>query len=300
MFLVYSDLKPPKKKILFITTVKDISSEFESPPLPPSTPTQLKLPKKPKKKNLFMLYHMNKNNTDKEALINKKVKNKSYSSGRWTLDEHEKFIDGVIKYGNNWSLVQEYIGTRTCTQTRSHAQKFFLKLKKFKFSTKNKNNFSINSPKLLHDIIKNSHENEYNDDIEKNFQKIEYQEDNDNICEKNENFEESNNKNNIYNNKVNNIFLENEINKINNDDNSLYNYNNSYNNINNDNIYNLHYQNNIENNDNNYNLNSQIMNKYYTDDNNYNNDINYNGDIKKQQLNMDEIINLLSPSKMSL
>ena len=178
MFLVYSDLKPPKKKILFITTVKDISSEFESPPLPPSTPTQLKLPKKPKKKNLFMLYHMNKNNTDKEALINKKVKNKSYSSGRWTLDEHEKFIDGVIKYGNNWSLVQEYIGTRTCTQTRSHAQKFFLKLKKFKFSTKNKNNFSINSPKLLHDIIKNSHENEYNDDIEKNFQKIEYQEDN--------------------------------------------------------------------------------------------------------------------------
>ena len=296
MFLVYSDLKPPKKKILFITTVKDISSEFESPPLPPSTSTQLKLPKKPKKKNLFMLYHMNKNDTDKEALINKKVKNKSYSSGRWTLDEHEKFIDGVIKYGNNWSLVQEYIGTRTCTQTRSHAQKFFLKLKKFKFSTKNKNNFSINSPKLLHDIIKNSHENEYNDDIEKNFQKIEYQEDNDNIREKNENFEESNNKNNIYN-----IFLENEINnKTNNDDNSLYIYNNSYNNINNDKIYNLHYQNNIENSDNNYNLNLQIMNKYNTDDNNYNNDINYNGDIKKQQLNMDEIINLLSPIKMSL
>ena len=28
-------------------------------------------------------------------------------------------------YGKNWKKVEEYIGTRTGTQIRSHAQKFF-------------------------------------------------------------------------------------------------------------------------------------------------------------------------------
>ena len=50
--------------------------------------------------------------------------------GRWSREEHKKFIEAIIKFGNNWKEVQEYIITRTSTQARSHAQKFFEKIKK--------------------------------------------------------------------------------------------------------------------------------------------------------------------------
>ena len=49
--------------------------------------------------------------------------------GRWSRNEHIKFIEGYIEYGKNWKAVQKCIGTRTSSQTRSHAQKFFLKIK---------------------------------------------------------------------------------------------------------------------------------------------------------------------------
>lgn len=37
-------------------------------------------------------------------------------------------------YGKEWRKVQQHVGTRTSTQARSHAQKFFVKIEK-----KNKN-----------------------------------------------------------------------------------------------------------------------------------------------------------------
>lgn len=55
--------------------------------------------------------------------------------GRWTQEEHKKFIKGLKIFGKDWIQIQNYIGTRTSAQTRSHAQKFFGKLqrkKKFK------------------------------------------------------------------------------------------------------------------------------------------------------------------------
>lgn len=33
-------------------------------------------------------------------------------------------------HGKNWNQIQRFIGTRTCPQTRSHAQKFFRKMQK--------------------------------------------------------------------------------------------------------------------------------------------------------------------------
>lgn len=54
----------------------------------------------------------------------------NYNTGRWTEEEHQKFVDGILKYGNDWKKVQELIQTRSSTQARSHAQKFFLKIKK--------------------------------------------------------------------------------------------------------------------------------------------------------------------------
>lgn len=57
-------------------------------------------------------------------------KNEGYNQGRWTKREHSLFIEGLVKYGNNWKSVQKNILTRSSTQARSHAQKFFLTCKK--------------------------------------------------------------------------------------------------------------------------------------------------------------------------
>ena len=52
------------------------------------------------------------------------------SMGRWTRDEHNKFVDGLRKYGKNWKLIEDYVNTRSGSQIRSHAQKFFSRLEK--------------------------------------------------------------------------------------------------------------------------------------------------------------------------
>ena len=57
-------------------------------------------------------------------------KSTKYNTGRWTQEEHLKFIDGILEYGNEWKKVQSLIKTRSSTQARSHAQKFFLRIKK--------------------------------------------------------------------------------------------------------------------------------------------------------------------------
>ena len=70
------------------------------------------------------------NNSSKE---NENISNSNlneFHSGRWTNEEHNKFIEGILKYGNEWKKVQNLIKTRSSTQARSHAQKFFLRLKK--------------------------------------------------------------------------------------------------------------------------------------------------------------------------
>ena len=70
------------------------------------------------------------NNSSKE---NENISNSNlneFHSGRWTNEEHNKFIEGILKYGNEWKKVQNIIKTRSSTQARSHAQKFFLRLKK--------------------------------------------------------------------------------------------------------------------------------------------------------------------------
>ena len=51
--------------------------------------------------------------------------NNEYNSGRWTNEEHQKFIEGILNYGNEWKRVQSIIRTRSSTQARSHAQKFY-------------------------------------------------------------------------------------------------------------------------------------------------------------------------------
>ena len=167
-----------------------------------------KIKGKPKSRIFFKLFHVNlqdkekeikKQKPKKEIIIKKKLKfnykqkqmlskkglNKNYVAGRWLLDEHQRFIDGIIKYGNNWRLVQKYVGTRSGTQTRSHAQKFFEKLRRSKIFKSEKYDFSKNSLKLLHDIMSNLSKEEYEQTLKK-IQSLTYRMD---IKLNNENFD---------------------------------------------------------------------------------------------------------------
>ena len=56
----------------------------------------------------------------------------SFELGRWSIEEHKRFIRGIVKYGKNWERVKNEVQTRSDIQIRSHAQKFYKKLKKCK------------------------------------------------------------------------------------------------------------------------------------------------------------------------
>ena len=72
--------------------------------------------------------------------------------GRWTYEEHIKFIKAFVNYGKRWKTIQKYIGTRSCPQIRSHAQKFLLRLKALK-SDKCNFDFKKDNIQSLADVI---------------------------------------------------------------------------------------------------------------------------------------------------
>ena len=78
------------------------------------------------KENQTINYEIRLNTTSKDSESN----NGKFLSGKWTEEEHEKFIEGILLYGNEWKKVQDIIKTRSSAQARSHAQKFFMKIKK--------------------------------------------------------------------------------------------------------------------------------------------------------------------------
>jgi len=46
----------------------------------------------------------------------------------WTDQEHERFLDAIQNFGHkNVKAISAYVGTRSATQVRTHAQKYFLK-----------------------------------------------------------------------------------------------------------------------------------------------------------------------------
>ena len=58
--------------------------------------------------------------------------NKETNNGYWTKSEHNKFIEALYLYNCDWMKIVKYLKNRNPIQIRSHAQKFFLKLKSFK------------------------------------------------------------------------------------------------------------------------------------------------------------------------
>ena len=152
------------------------------------------------------------------------------NEGRWSKEEHEKFLKGLVLYGINWKKVKTLIGTRTPVQVRSHAQKFFYKMKTCKDESLGID-FTSNSISNFRDMInqiKNNNSN-YNiidvfkyltykcDNLEKSRKKI--------IIKNNENIDfkrsELNNQSNIINLKEDGQNLDNN--------NLFFNLNNSIN-----------------------------------------------------------------------
>ena len=74
------------------------------------------------------------------------------SNGKWTDEEHIKFIEALYIYNFKWYDIQSYVTTRSSGQIRSHAQKFYLRLKDFKDDSLGLD-FTLDSVKNLKDII---------------------------------------------------------------------------------------------------------------------------------------------------
>ena len=52
------------------------------------------------------------------------------SMKNFLLVRYPPLIIGLELHGRNWKKIEEIIGSRTCSQIRSHAQKYFQKLNK--------------------------------------------------------------------------------------------------------------------------------------------------------------------------
>ena len=48
---------------------------------------------------------------------------------RWTDEEHEEFVAAVGRFGKRWKTVAEHVPSKTAAQVRTHATKYFSKLK---------------------------------------------------------------------------------------------------------------------------------------------------------------------------
>lgn len=68
--------------------------------------------------------------SDKNVKCSANLRKNLKSMGRWTKEEHKKFVEGIRLYGKNWKKVEDHIGSRSGAQIRSHAQKFFNRLEK--------------------------------------------------------------------------------------------------------------------------------------------------------------------------
>jgi SHAQKYF class myb-like DNA-binding protein len=97
---------------------------------------------------------------DKLTKKQKSSREGSFNTGRWQPDEHQRFIEAILKYGNEWKMVQKHVLTRSSTQARSHAQKFFVKIKKTNLLDFNID-LNKNSIKSLHEQANQMNSDQY-------------------------------------------------------------------------------------------------------------------------------------------
>ena len=122
--------KLKKKEIIFISK-KTIKPEQKENPVKFIV----------KKNLLFNIQNTSKSSNKKDSI-----------EGKWSKEEHDNFLKGLEIYGTNWKQFNNLIKFRTLSQVRSHAQKFYIKMK----SCKNENlgiNFTLNSIRNINDMV---------------------------------------------------------------------------------------------------------------------------------------------------
>jgi len=115
--------------------------------------------------NTLELFDEKNDNTvdiNKQEIMDNLESNEKNSAGRWRQDEHQRFIEAIVKYGNDWRKVEKHVITRSSTQARSHAQKFFMKIKRTNLFEENSDNNSI---KILYKKVGEMDESEHQNAI---------------------------------------------------------------------------------------------------------------------------------------
>lgn len=54
--------------------------------------------------------------------------NLAHNTGRWTGEEHNRFLQGLQQHGKVWKSIATVVKTRSIVQVRTHAQKYFMKM----------------------------------------------------------------------------------------------------------------------------------------------------------------------------
>lgn len=139
-------IKDPSKKILFLSNSEDSNSPFINlKPIEHEKEYKFSnninsmdnlLKKSPKnvpcfKKAKFLIkqkkFFFKVLNGKQKRKINKN--NNSFSNGRWTKEERNKFAYSLWKFGTDWKKIRQYITSRSIFQIISHSQKYLMKLK---------------------------------------------------------------------------------------------------------------------------------------------------------------------------
>ena len=172
-----------------------------------------------RKKRIF--FYIEKDCENKK-LSSEKYSEDNLSEGRWSYNEQIKFIEGLSKAGTNWKKIKEKINTRTLPQIRSHAQKFFKRLKRCK-SDKLGIDFTSNSIRSIKDMINHIKTVNNNYDISNVFI---------HLCDYQQKNYDGLKENNLFKNN-DNINISNVNSQISNKDNNNNNNNFDFNNLNN-------------------------------------------------------------------
>ena len=113
--------------------------------LPPA-PAELKLVNKKSSKERSSSRSLSNEEKPSKDKKEKLDINGNSVQGRWHKSEHDRFIEAIKKFGKDWKSVEQYIETRSGSQIRSHAQKFFNRIiKKYEIDKTEVINFIQNS-----------------------------------------------------------------------------------------------------------------------------------------------------------